>query len=396
MSFTPRRPAAIRSRGTLAATLALALAAYAFLLNTAPARAQAAPGVKVSVLRYLFGSSTLTAGPDGSLFGTLQGYGHGILFKVTLGGQFHSLIEFNGNNGASPDNGPLLLLPDGSFFGSTTGGGKSDTGVLFKFTPTRRYQVKHEFASVSSRVSHETNVRGADPEQPMALAPDGAIYGVTRGGGSTGNGVLFRYTAAHGVEVLHTFTSDTAPDGGLTLGSDGALYGTHRDGSQNSGQAVYGQIFRCTTTGGFSVLHMFTGSDGGSPNGAPVLGPDGGLYGTTFGGGVGNDGLGTAYRIMPDGSFTRLHSFNKSEGVIFPRGTFVVGPDSKFYGTASDKDFETGVLYRMAADGTVSVLYRAPKGNTDIGFDNKVPVFGRDNRLYVSGYYNLYKVTVPF
>src|SRR6185369_5272047 len=57
----------------------------------------------------------------------------------------------------------------------------------------------------------------------MVEGPDGNFYGTTSEGGPTGNGTVFRVTPAG---VLTTLVSDQAnPAAGLVVGNDGLLYG---------------------------------------------------------------------------------------------------------------------------------------------------------------------------
>jgi uncharacterized repeat protein (TIGR03803 family) len=64
------------------------------------------------------------------------------------------------------------------------------------------------------------------------------------------------------------------------------LYGVTNSG----GKYGYGAIFKITTTGTFSELHNFKGTDGANPA-AALTAPNGVLYGTTSAGGAHGDGV---------------------------------------------------------------------------------------------------------
>lgn len=71
------------------------------------------------------------------------------------------------------------------------------------------------------------------------------------------------------------------------------------------------------------VLHALGPTDGSTPQGAPVRGPDGALYGCFMHGGSG--GLGQVYRLAPDGAYSELvampysdeHGFGPSGEPVF-------------------------------------------------------------------------------
>jgi uncharacterized repeat protein (TIGR03803 family) len=67
-------------------------------------------------------------------------------------------------------------------------------------------------------------------------------------------------------------------------------------------------LSRVARNGSVSVLHVFDGYDMYSgPRGRLVMGADGNYYGTTHSGG--DFGLGTVFRIAPDGQFSTVYSF---------------------------------------------------------------------------------------
>ena len=85
--------------------------------------------------------------------------------------------------------------------------------------------------------------------------------------------------------LLHGFESPPAnPRAQVIEGSDGALYGTTYQG----GKYNDGIVFKVNRDGtGFLILHDFDGANGAWPQAGLLEGSDGALYGTTYGGGLG-------------------------------------------------------------------------------------------------------------
>ena len=191
---------------------------------------------------------------------------------------------------------------------------------------------------------------GADGSQPSGglIADGGVLYGTTTYGGALGCGAVFSLTpptsagAAWIEKVLYTFTAES--DGtyplGLAIGPGGVLYG-----------ATAGPLFSLTppaASGGawtHATLYTFTGgSDGGNAIGAPVIGADGTLSGTTSFGGTGPClmGCGTVYSptppATPGGAWieTILHSFNGGEEGAYYASPLVIGAGGVLYGTMEE------------------------------------------------------------
>jgi uncharacterized repeat protein (TIGR03803 family) len=184
-------------------------------------------------------------GNDGNFYGTTVdgGIGFGNVFRVTTSGTVTSLASFNSVNGAGPEAG-LVLGKDGIFYGSATFGGPNNPGfgTLFKITTAGVLTTLFSF--------HFTD--GSEPSTRLIQANDGTLYGTTQTGGSTND--IF----------------------GSVLGS--------------------GTVFRITTNGVFTSLVLFHGTNGSTPVGSLLMGPDGNLYGATSRGGTG--GGGTIFRIV--------------------------------------------------------------------------------------------------
>jgi uncharacterized repeat protein (TIGR03803 family) len=68
----------------------------------------------------------------------------------------------------------------------------------------------------------------------------------------------------------------------------------------------------------FTTLHSFDGADGQYPEAGLVQGTTGNFYGTTYDGGVNNDGA--VFKITPSGTLTTLHSFDGTDGSLLIAG----------------------------------------------------------------------------
>jgi uncharacterized repeat protein (TIGR03803 family) len=203
------------------------------------------------------------------------------------------------------------------------------------------------------------------------LDNNGNLFLTVGCGGQAGRGALIRVAADGTVVILYSFKGGSDGDNprGTLLRADGAFYGT-----THSGGSGPGTIYRVARDGTYALLHRFDyGSEGGFPLAGLVRDSDGNLYGTTSSGGP--DGEGTTYRLAPDGTFTILHSFSFTDGKGFlPSPGLVRDGQGNLYGTtysggAFGGTFGNGVLYKLAPDGSYTVLH-------DFTGDDGVSPFG--------------------
>ncbi len=215
----------------------------------------------------------LTLGKDGNFYGiTTDGTGSnslGTVFRVTPGGLLTTLFAFNNTNGANPLGG-LVQGNDGTLYGTTGFGGTNlSFGTIFKITTNGVFTTLFNF--------HFTD--GEEPAAKMIFGNDGNLYGTALFGGSlvnnplgTGEGAVFRITT-NGIFtplVLFQGTNGATPEAPLALGPDGNLYGTTANGGFGGG----GTIFRVILTPQFTGIAK-------QPGGGIILtgtGPSGGNY----------------------------------------------------------------------------------------------------------------------
>jgi uncharacterized repeat protein (TIGR03803 family) len=235
----------------------------------------------------------------GNLYGTTLGGGEfcmeyggcGVVFRVDRTGNETVLYNFCPNgwgkctDGAFPQAG-LIRDAAGNLYGTTSGGGAHGVGTVFKLCPTGAETVLYSFAGGAD---------GANPFAGLIRDEAGNLYGTTTGGGPSGQGTVFKVDPAGSETVLYSFTGGTDggyPEAGLIRDEKGNLYGTTFFGGLDSPFCSYfcGVVFKVDTTGLETVLYSFTGgADGLNPGAGLMLGKGGELYGTTAYGGADSD-----------------------------------------------------------------------------------------------------------
>jgi len=308
-----------------------------------------------------------------------------ILLKASAAQIFTEDVQFNGSNGDYPYAGLIQGL-DGNFYGTTEFGGKVGGKII----------EADAYSEVLSLYAF-SGADGQDPTSPLVQLPDGSFYGTTAYGGQYSWGTVFRSYERTKLQVLHSFnfTDGGSPNSGLLLGRDGKLYGTTTSGgnpscTMNSG---CGTVFRMTTDGKLTTLHMFNGTDGANPYlGSLIQAWDGNFYGTTIAGGTGPEcqvdgGCGTIFKLTPKGVFTTLYNFCSQPGCADgsePTAGLTLGPRGYFYGTTLLGASGYGTIFRMSPDGEVQTMV------TFDGFDGFQPTGGltlaTDGKLYGTAY----------
>jgi uncharacterized repeat protein (TIGR03803 family) len=319
---------------------------------------------------------------DGSLYGTTSGGGGtgstGTVFKINKDGTGYTILRaFNvtsqGSSATSLSEGS-----DGILYGTTSGGGSSNGGVLFKLNRNGSGFTVLRVLSASS-----------DGSSPKGLieGPGNQLFGATGSGGTNSAGTVFKLNKdGSGFTVLKHLggTDGSAPKSGLLRGSDGLLYGTTSTG----GSLNRGAAYRLAPDGtGFTVLRSFVAgaTDGGRAEGPLTEGPDGVLYGMLFGGGA--NSRGTIYKLNKDGSgYATVHDFNGlAEGGI-PNRQVVITPGGVVIGANSLGGGDTfGTIFRMNTDGSSFTVLRdlgAPDGSLPLGG----LLEGSDGALYGTTY----------
>ena len=299
------------------------------------------------------------------LYGMTQSggaHGRGIVFKVdTDGSDFAVIHSFAGDStdGGSPWGS--LTLDGGVLFGMTGDYGPLDCGTIFRVdTDGSNYVQLHAFGG---------NGTGAWPHGSLTL-DGGVLYGMSRAGGSSHQGTIFRIGVdGAGFALLHSFAGGSAdgggPTGSLTL-NDGALFGM----TQSGGALGTGTVFQIDVDGSdFALLHNFgdATTDGKSPAGSLTL--DGGvLYGMTYRGGTSD--MGTVFRLDQTGSkFELLHSFaGSSPDSRAPYGSLALGGGVLYGMTSSGGASDRGTIYRVDVDGSdFALLHTFSDAITDGG-----------------------------
>jgi uncharacterized repeat protein (TIGR03803 family) len=155
--------------------------------------------------------------------------------------------------------------------------------------------------------------------------------------------------------TLVTFEDDTnggTPQGGLTLGKDGNFYGT----TMYYGLYGLGTIFRISPNGIFTNLYSFENIDtnGEFPTGTMLQSKDGSFYGTTYQGGTNGDG--NIFKLNPGGAFSSLAQMGKPNG-LFPQGGLVQGTDGDIYGTTLlGSTGGGGTIFRITTNGVLATI----------------------------------------
>ena len=295
---------------------------------------------------YLYGG--LMQGTDGALYGAAyQGgtFGAGTLFKLNTDGTgFTVLRNFNYLTEAGYPYARLIQGTDGALYG-TASQGNSNAGAVFKVnTDGTGFTVLKNF-------NYSTD--GGYLYSGLVQGTDGALYGTTSSGGASSYGTLYKLnTDGTGFTVLKNFNLATSGGylyAGLMQGTDGALYGAAYLGGIANG----GTLFKLNPDGsGFTVLQNFDyTTNGGQPYGSGLTqGADGALYGTTE---AGTGGAGNLFMLNPDGTgFTVLKNFNNGADGGYSYGILLQGTDGNLYGvTYQGGDAGLGTVYRLLLEG---------------------------------------------
>ena len=298
--------------------------------------------------------AALVQASDGFLYGTTSeggASGLGTVFRIDRGGRTRVLHSFDGlTTGASPK-AALTEATDGMLYGTTFLGGAGGSGTVFRIDGSGAITVLHAFDYWST---------GASSWAALIQARDGLLYGTTSAGGTFGQGVLFSIDTGGNLRVLHSFEAQTGygPVAGVIQARDGHLYGTTFLG----GTYGAGTVFRADSAGAVTVLRSFEPTnDGGGPWAPLIEGRDGALYGVTTSGG--GRGLGTAFRFDLTGALVVLHSFELSTTGKDHYGALLEVSAGVFYGTGSrGGKFGPGAIFQISSAGDAGVLHAFKPG----------------------------------
>ncbi|MGA2903409.1 MAG: choice-of-anchor tandem repeat GloVer-containing protein, partial [Candidatus Korobacteraceae bacterium] len=283
-----------------------------------------------------------------------------------------------GGDGGFPNAG---LTPDGAgnFYGTTTGGGPHEAGVVFSLSHLGSGWVLSPLHSFTGGQND-----GREPYSRAVIGPDGALYGNTSAGGPSDGGTIYRLTPPTSIcrstlcswteTVLHNFpdplgTDGFYPYGDLAFDQVGNIYGTASVGGSENPYGCYGegcgvvyQMVRSQGSWTENIVHEFTGgSDGGVPYSGVLLDPAGNIDGTACEGG--SHGYGLALRISASGWVeSAIYNFQGYQDGMCPLG-IILDQSGNLCGTSGNSGpYGDGAVYELSPENggwNFALLYRS-------------------------------------
>lgn len=342
------------------------------------------------------------------------------------------------DDGSYPEAG-LVFDNQGALYGTTSEGGDYGYGMVFQLTPPAvsggpwTETVLYSFCKLFECFD------GSYPQSGVIFDNHGSLYGTTEGaGGILGQGTVFELTPNPGHaswlrQTLYVFcsvgfycTDGKYPVGGLVFGKDGALYGTTIQGGSSGGTTDCsppyellgcGTVFQLrppTNSHGWTetVIHNFTNGAGKGRNGGAfpstrlIFGKDGALYGTATGGASFSSAVsdGSAFKMTPPATsgaawaFHNLYDFGYTDFCLncvdgdseFPNGLILGADGSTLYGTAQATVPTTtsppqGTVFELSdshSSYVETILHYFPTSDLDGTAPLAALIFGKDGALY--------------
>ncbi len=272
---------------------------------------------------------------------------------VAASAQAQTLSTLYSFTGGSAGETPLAgLTSDGAALYGTASSGASGYGAIFKLErsgSTWSMIPLHSFASGSD---------GATPEARVMIGPDRTFYGTTSGGGASGAGTVY-HLGPGGESVIYVFQGGSdgfqPSSGDLLFDKGGDIYGTTSYGGSNNNGTVF-ELMKPKTGGAWTEKQLYafgTGTDGAVPIGGVVFDKAGNLYGTTSLGGA--YGYGTVYELERSGSVwteTILYSFQDGTDGGTPYAGLIIDKSGNLYGATVSGGLGGGAVFELSPNGS--------------------------------------------
>lgn len=283
-----------------------------------------------------------------------------VAFGPAGAAQFKVIYTFKGgSDGASPYG---VILDHRVLYGTTYLGG--DTGCYKHLGCGTAFKLTPDGTKTTLALFGPQRRNGKSPRAPLTRSDDGNFFGTTDFGGKHNRGAVFELTPDGTVTIVHSFTwgldGASPQQAALLADRKGNLYGTDPSGP-------YGAVFKIKADGSETVLHLFGDrADGAIPYGTLLRDKSGNLFGTASFGGTNCEnisGCGVIFKVASDGTYSVLYSFDYN--AYEPWGGLVADDNGNLYGTTSKggdpnyctNTFGCGTVFKFAADGTFSILY---------------------------------------
>ncbi len=252
---------------------------------------------------------------------------------LQLRAQTYTVLHyFAGSDGSRPAAG-LVQGPDGMLYGTTSYGGVSNSGTIFRIqTNGTGFQTLHDITNYGAYA-------------PLLLS-NSVLYGTTLQGGSFNSGTYFRLrTDGSGYQVLRNFEPGTGKRPQRLILSDNVIYGS----TAERGAWGYGTIFKMNVDGSGHTVIKSPNAAEGAPSPSPLVLAGSTLFWAAAEGGINRTGA--ICRIDRDGTgFAILKSFTGPDGT-YPRALVLRG--STLYGTALlGGRGDAGLIFQLQTDGT--------------------------------------------